>query len=97
MVAGGIKSPQRPFNPKGGIDEWEILRRGIKGKPNAPQTVGGGQQLIVRQIRVVVPNETAIPRRPVRQDGHCCQNETEKTDTTPSRKQAIGNLAHDWS
>src|SRR6184192_3555277 len=68
MVTRRIKSPPGMFKPKHGVDQRKVLRWRIQREPNPAQTVRSGQQLIVGYVSIVVPNETAVPRRLVSQN-----------------------------
>jgi hypothetical protein len=56
------------FKAKHGVNEWKVLRGRIQREPNPAQTVRSGQQLVVGYVSIIVPNETAVPRRLVSQN-----------------------------
>src|SRR5437016_7262587 len=43
----------------------KILGRCVEGKPDAAQPVRSDQQIVVGDVSIVVPNESAVPRRPI--------------------------------
>src|SRR5438270_6623113 len=74
MITGWIQVPERALHAQDGVSERKILRRRIERKPNPTQTIGCDQEMITCYITVIVPNESAVPCRPVdanRQHAQC--------------------------
>src|SRR2546430_2794138 len=78
MIPRRTKSPPGMFKAKHGVNEWEVLRGRIQREPNPAQTVRSGQQFVVGYVSVVVPNETAVPRRLVSQNRGDSQKQRQK-------------------
>src|SRR5579864_8048532 len=68
MIASRIEAPQGVFNPEHRINQWKVLRRGIRGKPNTPQPIRGGKQFVFYDINIVIPDKPAMPDRLVGQN-----------------------------
>src|SRR5205823_6262616 len=69
VITRRIQAPEGVFDTKYRIDEREVLRWRIKGKPDAPQAIRGGEQFVLRVVPVVIPNKTSVPRQLVSKDG----------------------------
>jgi hypothetical protein len=67
VIAQRRQAPERVLEPEGRIDEREILGGRIEGEPDAPQSIGGGQQPVLGYINIVIPDVAGMPRR------HVCQ------------------------
>src|SRR5438309_6463057 len=94
VVASWIQPPERVLDAEGGIDQREILRRRIERKPNSAQAIRRRQQLVIDDIGVIVPDESAIPCRPIRKDRHSCQNQTKNAGATARRKERLSYFVH---
>lgn len=80
MITGGIETPERAFDSQERVGERKILRRSSKRKPDLPQTVGRDEQMIVRDVAIVIPNETTMPGGPIDRERENSQREREQKD-----------------
>ena len=78
VITGWVELPQRVLEAEGGVREGKILRRRVGGKPDAPQAVGCGEQRIVGDVLIVVPNEAGPPRGLIGEDNGGNQQQTEQ-------------------
>ena len=59
MITEGMKPPKMILQPKGGVDQRIVLRRGGRIEPDAPQTGQTAQGLVAGHIAVIVPDKPA--------------------------------------
>ena len=69
------------------------MRRRVERKPDTSQAVRGDKQIIVRYIAIVVPNESAVPGRPIHEKRERAQRNREQTDTK-GRAGSFVDLCH---
>src|SRR5207249_12331354 len=89
MISSWIQAPERALEPQNRVGERKILRGSIERKPDSAQAVRGRQKIVVRNISVVIPNESVVPCRPVNQNRQHTQAESAQTcEQTRMRKRA---------
>src|SRR5262245_13284785 len=94
VITRRIQPPQLVLNTKCTVSKWKILRRGIEGEPNPLPTVRRGQQYVVDDVGVVVPQKSPVPNRPVRQDRHRGQKDSENQRAPARGKNAPRDFVH---
>src|SRR5947208_4757569 len=94
MITSWIQSPGSMLDAKRAINQWEILRGRVERKPNPAQAIGRRQQLVIDDIGVIIPDEPAIPCRPIREDRHSYQHQSKDAGTTGERKKTPSDFLH---
>ncbi len=97
MITCGIQAPDRALQPKRRVSERKILGGGLKREPNPPQTVWRGEQIIFRDVIIVVPDETAVPRLPVEEN--CCYDENyrKQPEALRPRREKVTHASRGWA
>src|SRR5215469_8689660 len=83
MVAERMQPPKCALDAKSGVNQRKILRRRIERKPNPPQTIRGGQYLVICYVLIVIPDETAVHCRLIGQYRDHRQNQAENPVAFP--------------
>jgi len=58
VVTEWFQPPEHPLNAERAVNQREMLRLGVRGKPDLPPAIGGREQGVFRHILVVLPDKT---------------------------------------
>jgi hypothetical protein len=62
VIAGGVHSPQSPFDPPCRAGEGEIIRR-FGCEPELPEAIGSANQPVLRDQAKIIPQEPGTENR----------------------------------
>src|SRR5689334_12000070 len=82
MIAGRVKPPKCALRPQRCVGKWKILGRLVLREPDSPKTVWRGEQRIIGNVTIIIPNEIPMPGRLVGEHGGRNQQKTEEPAST---------------